>query len=553
MLQKLSINNYAIIDRLELTPDKRLSILTGETGAGKSIIVGALSLILGERADTSVLINKDEKCIVEAVFDVKGNAAFLNALAVEDLDDEQQCIVRREINIKGKSRAFINDTPVRLDVLNKLTSMLVDLHQQFDHLALESEYFQLDVIDAIADNIELRKEFKEVYSQYKSTQKELEALLKKKEDWQRESDYKQYLYNELVEASFKENEIEDAELKLKTVNKAEEVQQVVHATVQYLQEGEQPIVNELQRLCKQLEVIVEVFPEAKEVLDRLNAAQIELDDIAGEINLLGSRFDVDEEEIQLLNDRVDIGYKLQKKHHVNSTNELIEITQQLEKELQSGLDIDTDIAELGVLQKDLLDKLQNIGNRLSENRAKYATSFAEDVNKLLALVGMPNAIFSVGIAKKETPSAFGFDEIQFYLDANKSGKSQAIHKAASGGEMSRIMLCIKSLTAQVMDMPTLIFDEVDMGISGEAAKQVGLLLSSLSQHHQIICITHQPQVAARGDYHLYVYKEAGEDKRINTKVKEIEGDERVRIIAQMLDGDDPSKVAIQNAKALIRA
>lgn len=553
MLQKLSINNYAIIDHLELTPDRGLNILTGETGAGKSIIVGALSLILGERADTSVLINKEKKCIVEAVFDVTGNKKFLQALVENELDDEEFCIIRREINPKGKSRAFVNDSPVKLNVLNSLTSQLVDLHQQFDHLALESEYFQLNVLDAISGNMPQRNQFGSVFRQYQSVIKDLNELVARKEDWQKESDYKQYLYNELSEADFQENEIEEAEQKLKAANKAEEVQQAVFSAVQFLNEGEQPVINELQRIYKQLTDVADVIPDAQQTLDRLNASIIELEDVAGEILLLNDRFDLDEEQLQLLNDRVDIGYKLQKKHHVNSTNELLEIAGKLEVELQSGLDIDADIAELKAKEKEVLAELRNIGGELSARRLKHAKSFSADVNRLLALVGMPNAEFSVEVLKQDRPDTYGFDRVNFYLDANRSGVAQPIYKAASGGEMSRIMLCIKSLTARVIDLPTLVFDEVDMGISGEAAKQVGQLLADLSERHQIVCITHQPQVAAKGNYHLYVYKDADSDKRINTKVKVLAEEERVEVIAKMLDGDNPSDVAVKNAKKLIRA
>lgn len=550
MLQKLTISNYAIIDHLAVQPTPRLNIVTGETGAGKSIILGALSLILGDRADTSVLINKDEKCVVEALFDVKGNAAFKAALEEEELDNEDQCIIRREINTSGKSRAFINDTPVKLDVLNRLTSLLVDLHQQFGHLAFDDSHFQMDVLDAVAGNGALRKEYSIAYAAYKSVSRKLQALKAQKAEWQKESDYKQYLLDELVEAAFKEDEIEQADLQLKQLAHAERITQVLQESIQNLDEGERPLVNEIKRILQQLESIAEIMPAAKSVTERLNAVHVELKDIAGEVELLADNVTIDAEQMQQLQAKIDIGYKLLKKHGVQTTAELLAIQQQLNTELQASLDIEDAInAEEKKLQE-LLQQLLAIAGRLSATRTQHAKTFATEVNKLLVLVGMPNAVFSVVVDKKSEPAELGMDEVQFYLDANKSGRPLPVHKAASGGEMSRIMLCIKSLTAKAMHLPTLIFDEVDTGVSGEAAKQVGLLLHRLAQYHQVICITHQPQVAARGDNHMYVYKK-DEKGRITTRIKILEGEDRIVAIAKMIGGEQPGQAALQNARELV--
>ncbi len=550
MLQKLTISNYAIIDHLAVQPAPRLNIVTGETGAGKSIILGALSLILGDRADTSVLINKDEKCVVEALFDVKGNAAFKTALEEEELDNEDQCIIRREINTSGKSRAFINDTPVKLDVLNRLTSLLVDLHQQFGHLAFDDSHFQMDVLDAVAGNSALRKEYSIAYAAYKSVSRKLQALKAQKAEWQKESDYKQYLLDELVEAAFKEDEIEQADLQLKQLAHAERITQVLQESIQNLDEGERPLVNEIKRILQQLESIAEIMPAAKSVTERLNAVHVELKDIAGEVELLADNVTIDAEQMQQLQAKIDIGYKLLKKHGVQTTAELLAIQQQLNTELQASLDIEDAInAEEKKLQE-LLQQLLAIAGKLSATRTQHAKTFAAEVNKLLVLVGMPNAVFSVVVDKKSEPAELGMDEVQFYLDANKSGRPLPVHKAASGGEMSRIMLCIKSLTAKAMHLPTLIFDEVDTGVSGEAAKQVGLLLHRLAQYHQVICITHQPQVAARGDNHMYVYKK-DEKGRITTRIKILEGEDRIVAIAKMIGGEQPGQAALQNARELV--
>lgn len=551
MLQKLSISNYAIIDQLEVQPAAGLNIVTGETGAGKSIILGALSLILGERADTSVLINKDEKCVVEALFDVKGNEVFEAALRDEDIDYEEVCIIRREINTSGKSRAFINDTPVRLDVLNRLTTLLVDLHQQFDHLSLDDSHFQMDVLDAVAGNGALRKEYSGYYAQYKTVSKKLQELQARKAEWQKESDYKQFLLDELNEAAFATEEIEHAEQQLKQLTHAERILQVLHEAGYVLTEGEQPLVNEIKRLLQQLESIAELMPGVKEVATRLNSLHIELKDIADEVDALTGNVNVDEEQMQKMQERIDLGYKLLKKHAVQSTNELLDIQEQLSKDLQASLDIEEEIAATQREKEHLYTQLSATAAKLSAARGKQAIAFSAEVNKLLKLVGMPNALFAAEVKKKEQPGALGMDDVQFYLDANKSGKPLPVHKAASGGEMSRIMLSIKSLTAKAMHLPTLIFDEVDTGISGEAAKQVGILLKNLSQYHQVICITHQPQVAARGSHHLYVYKLAEKNKPITTRVAVLSGEERVIAIAKMIGGEEPGQAALQNARELM--
>lgn len=553
MLQKLTINNYAIIDHLVVAPTAGLNIVTGETGAGKSIILGALSLILGERADTTVLINKDEKCIVEALFDVKGNETFKAAIAEEELDYEDQCIIRREISTSGKSRAFVNDTPVRLNILNRLTSLLVDLHQQFDHLALDDSHFQMDVLDAVAGNGVLRKQYSACYTEYKLVAKKLQTLKLQKAEWQKESDYKQFLLDELLEVAFAEEEIEQADQQLKQLTHSERIIQVLQESVTVLNEGELPLVNELKRLLQQLESISALMPNVKEVAERMNSVHIELKDINDELETIAGNITIDEEEIQRLQDRVDIGYKLLKKHSVQTTNELLKIQDELNKDLQASLDIEDAIADTERNLEELHTQLMGIADKLSASREKQAILFSAEVNKLLALVGMPNALFIVQVDTRATPGEYGMDNVQFYLDANKSGKQLPVHKAASGGEMSRIMLCIKSLTAKAMHLPTLIFDEVDTGVSGEAAKQVGILLNSLAQYHQVICITHQPQVAAKGTNHMYVYKQAESTGRITTRVSILTKDERVLAIAKMIGGEEPGKAAMQNAKELMTA
>lgn len=550
MLQKLAIHNYAIIDHLVLEPDAHLNTVTGETGAGKSIILGALSLILGDRADTSVLINKDEKCVIEAYFDVKDNPDFRKALLAAELDDDTQCIIRREINASGKSRAFINDTPVTLNTLNELTSLLVDLQQQFGHLALQEDNFQMDVVDAVAQNMGLRKEYNTLYNNYRKLTQELSSLKQQQAQFQKEADYKKFLYDELELAAFKENEIEEAEQQLKQMAHAERILNTLQTARIALEEGEQPLLNELKRVGQQMQSIADVMPEISALQERMASSLAELKDIAGELEGLENKVNLDPALMLQLQERIDTGYKLLKKHALQNTCDLVALQAQLADELKTSFDLEDRINALTKETETVFTDVIAKAEKLSAARKKTIPQIVKRVNELLTLVGMPNAQIQIAQKKTEQPSATGTDEVHFLLDANKSGQFLPIHKAASGGEMSRIMLCIKSLTAEAMQLPTLIFDEVDTGISGEAAKQVGILLQQLGAHHQVICITHQPQVAAKGNRHFYVFKEA-QKGRIITQVRILQPEERILAIARMIGGEQPGDAAMQHAKELV--
>ena len=550
MLVKLIIRNYAIIDYLEFLPDVHLNTITGETGAGKSIILGAFSLILGERADTSVLINKEEKCVVEAHFNVTGNEELNGALQAADIDTDTTCIIRREISSSGKSRAFVNDTPVNLTTLNELTTLLVDLHQQFGHLAFEDDHFKIDVLDAIAKAQNTKSAYVASYHNHKKIAQQLAECINKQAQSQKEADYKQFLFDELVQADFKEEEIEHAGQQLKQMGSAERITAVLQAGITLLEEGEQPVNNELKRIGQQLQGIVDVMPEVAPLQERLTSAWAELKDIAAEFEVLEGKVSIDQGAMILLQERIDLGYKMLKKHGPQTTQQLLELKEQLAEELKATTDLGNMAERLAKEETLLLAKMMAEGDNLSKLRTGTAPDIVARMNELLPLVGMPNARFDIKI-KKQKPSVNGIDDVQFLLDANKSGQFLPLEKAASGGEMSRIMLCIKSLTAKAMHLPTLIFDEVDTGISGEAARQVGVLLRDLSKYHQVICITHQPQVAARGSRHFYVYKDESKDGRINTRIRTLKQDERVLAIAQMIGGEQPSEAALQNARELV--
>lgn len=551
MLQKLSIRNYAIIDHLNLLPDPQLNTVTGETGAGKSIILGALSLILGDRADTSVLINKEEKCVVEASFDVAHNATFREALRAEELDEEPLCLIRREIAVSGKTRAFINDTPVTLATLNKLTSLLVDLHQQFDHLALQNDAFQLDVLDAVARAGAQGEAYTILFNKFRKTGNELSKLIAEQSQWQKDADYKQFLLDELDQAAFKPEEIENAESQLKSMTHAERIQVVLSGARTLLDSGEQPLISELRKTIQQLQGIGEWMPASTAVTERLNSAWEELKDICHELGHLEESVNLDAGLMNELQERMDLGYRLFKKHGVSDTAGLLALQAGLREGLKASMNAADRIEGLRNELTKLEAEVLSAAGELSAMRRGVAPEIASQVTALLGLVGMPNARFEIQIDDAAEPGPRGKDIVRFMLDANKSGRFAPIHKAASGGEMSRIMLSIKSLTAKAMELPTMIFDEVDTGISGEAARQVGILLRQLAEYHQVICITHQPQVAARGSRHFFVYKDATASGRITTKVRTLEGDDRVVAIARMIGGEQPSRAAMENAKELV--
>lgn len=551
MLQKLIIRNYAIIDHLVVEPDAGLNIVTGETGAGKSIILGALSLILGARADTSVLIRKSEKCVVEAFFDVEGNNTFLEALRQAELDEDTQCIIRREISSAGKSRAFVNDTPVTLAVLNQLTSLLVDLHQQFDQLDIRNEQFQLDVLDAVAQNAAKLAEYRQQYRAYRGAEQRLTGYTARQAQLRQESDYKQYLLDELLRADFRAGEIEEADQQLRTMTHAERIREVLQTSRFTLDEGETPLLGELKRLSQQLQSISGLMPDIQLLADRILSARAELQDVADELQRYEDKVLLDPEQMERLRERIDLGYKLLKKHDAPDTAGLLAIQAQLEADLQETNDLDEQIRQCREEYERLDRELRATAADLSARRNEAAGGFSEEVSRLLASVDMPGARFAVSVQPASEPALSGMDEVQFLLDANRSGQLLPVYKAASGGEMSRIMLAVKSLTARAMDMPVLIFDEVDTGISGEAARQVGNLLRGLSRYHQVICITHQPQVAAKGTRHFYVYKESGNDQQIHTRLRVLAPGERVDAIARMIGGDEPGEAVLQHVRELV--
>ena len=549
MLHKLHIQNYAIIDDLVIDFSQNLNIITGETGAGKSILMGALNLILGQRADSAVLQDKLKKCIVEGFFIIKDNEAVKTFFLENELDPEEEILLRREIAANGKSRSFINDTPVNLSQLKELAVLLVDLHQQFDTLELGSENFQRDVLDALADNGNLLQQLKEKFGEYSTAKNKLEALLQQQAVANKELDYNRFLFDELEELSLKENELEDLDAELKLLNNAESIKQQLSSIYFDMKDSEQPIVPHLKSLLQKINSLQAYHPEINGLHERMNSSLIELQDIADELERIDATIHYDAQRIETVNERIATGYKLLKKHNVKETAQLLDIKNELQQKLDAVLNISAAI-EKGEKQTELLhNACIGIAKKISANRITNAKPFAEKVNKLLAQVGMPNAQIKVKIDVAAL-HINGSDEIDFLFDANKSNRFEPLHKVASGGELSRLMLSVKSLVAKKLQLPTLIFDEIDTGISGEAARQVGIIMKDLSTVHQLIAITHQPQIAAKAAAHYFVYKQIVKDK-IVTSIRLLNADERITVIAQMLSGERPTAAALENAREMV--
>ena len=556
MLQKLRIQNYAIIDELTINFSEKLNIITGETGAGKSILMGALDMVLGKRADSAVLKDKQKKCIVEALFVLKNNIAVQNFFSENDLDHEDEILIRREIAANGKSRSFINDTPVNLTQLKELSANLINLHRQFDTQELGTENFQREVMDALADNGSLSAELKGIFLKYTGLKNELEALRLQQSNADKEADYNKFLLEEFNETGLKENELENLDAELKLLSNAEDIKLRLTDIFSPLTEGEQPIAQTLKSLSQKLSSLIEYNPEIEDLQKRLSGAQVEIQDVADELEKINDRIVHDAERINEVNDRLSAGYKLLKKHSVTTTQQLLEIQENLQVKLDAIFNISLAIKEKEKQTEKFFEEATAVAKKISEKRTGQIKPFTQKVNALLAQIGMPNAQIKIDM-QPASLSAHGIDEVNFLFDGNlptgqadKSNRFERLHKVASGGELSRLMLSVKSLVAKKLALPVLIFDEIDTGISGEAAKQVGVIMKELSASHQLIAITHQPQIAAKANAHYFVYKQIVNDT-IETSVRLLNNDERIITIAQMLSGEKPTAAALANAKEMM--
>jgi len=549
MLRKIFIQNFVIIDKLDISFGSEMNVITGETGAGKSILMDALNLLLGQRADSAMLLQQDQKCIIEGLFDLKAHSEINDFLNANDLDSADELVIRREITSNGKSRGFINDTPVNVSQLKQLGTWLVDLHQQFDHLEINSNSFQREVIDAVAGNHALLKSLQQDFKNYTKIRDEWSHLKSEQEKGLRELDYNRHLFEELEQMNLKNGELEEIDATLKMLNNAEAFKSQLSVVYLTLSADEKPILPQLKSLVNTLRSIEKFHPDLALLSERMHAAYVELSDISEDLERIASKVTADPEKMNILNDRLSEGYKLMKKHGVQTTDALIQIMNDLSTRLHDLSHLEIRISELGQQMQIAHTSCIKIASQLSSNRKASLDGFAKKVNQLLHQVGMPNARLRIQLA--DVPlSIFGTDQVEFLFDANKRDKFEPLHKVASGGELSRLMLCVKSLVAKKLEMPTMIFDEIDTGISGEAAKQVGVLLRELSTAHQLITITHQAQIAAKASAHFFIYKEVFEN-RVRTNVRMLNMDERITAIASMLSGEKPTAAAIQNAREMV--
>lgn len=551
MLNRLSIINYALIDSLDIHFDKGLNILTGETGAGKSIILGALSLILGQRAESQYFFNQDRKCVIEGYFDIEAYE-LKEFFRLQDLDYEPETIIRREINSDGKSRAFVNDTPVTLQVLRTLAEKLIDIHSQHATLQLNTSSFQLFVLDSVAQNQAIRQAYTQQFHAYKKTLARLSALRTAAQQANAEADYHQYLYDELAAANLDADEQERLESEQQQLEHAEEIKRGLLGAVYALQDQEVNALGLVKEAMQQLQQAERYLPALVEQVTRLQSSLIELKDLGEELSRAEQEVMVDEGRLAEVNERLSLLYALQQKHHVAGTAELITLREELHGKLQA---LSNDEAEIHRLTEEVETgkaALVQLAAQLSDSRKAAIPRVEEAAGRILHAVGMPHGVLQIALrllgddGMKES----GGDDVQFLFTANKGQDPQPVGKVASGGELSRLMLAVKSLVAQTSALPTIIFDEIDTGISGEVALRVGEIMEVLAGNMQVIAITHLPQIAARGKTHFKVYKTESAGKTI-TNMAPLAPDDRVLEIAQMLSGAEPGEAAIQHAAALL--
>ncbi len=549
VLKRLHIRNYALIDELEIQFSDRLTIITGETGAGKSILLGALGLIMGDRADTKVFYNDAEKCVVEAFFDVS-EYDLKEFFDENELDYDHEVVIRRELSPAGKSRAFVNDTPANNQVLQRLTENLVDLHQQFDTLDIHNVNFQLRMIDALADNNLLIKEYQQGYRKYALDKKRLAELIERSQNGAREMEFLRFQLEELQQAALQEGEQEQLEGELAQLTNAEDIKRNYGAAYNHLADSEMNLVGQLQELNRSLAPTRKLSPQLAGISERLDAILVDLQDVAKDCERIAEGTEYDPQRIGEVQERLNVLYKLQKKHGAGSVIELLDIQNNLESQTAGFTNLDQEIAALEQAIAAQEKSLRTQAATLSQRRKSVPASFEERVQAMLTQLSMPHAQLKVDISALQQLGPTGLDEVQFLFATNVGARFLPIKDVASGGELSRLTLCAKSLVADAIPLPTLIFDEIDSGISGDVSLKMGMILKELSSRHQVISITHTPQIAARADAHYFVYKKV-DGQRTVTNIRKLEPDERVRSIAVMLSGNPPSDSALATARELV--
>jgi len=549
LLASISIKNYALINELHIDFSSGLSIITGETGAGKSILLGALGLVLGNRADSSTLKNTTRKCIVEAILSVE-KYNLQDFFETEDIDYEINTIIRREILPSGKSRAFVNDTPVTLSVLTALRSKLIDIHSQHQTLQVSDQQFQFQLLDAFANNESKLASYQRGLTQYTSEKKKLEEILQAQREANLQYDYNSHLYNELLEANLVEDEQEALEEKLEKINNVEEIKQNLSEALQLTTDDTIGIQNLLYSLENKLTKIAPYSKEYQELSERISSVKIELDDIVSELESANEQVDFNPLEATQLNDRLQLIYNLQKKHYVNSISALLLILEELSTKVSTVENAEQRLLDQETIVTEIANKLDAIALKISEARKRIITTVSKQLEAILDNLGMSHARFQIQNNITEHYYKNGKDVLSFLFSANKGGQFGELKKVASGGELSRIMLAIKKVMSENSQLPTIIFDEIDSGVSGEISNKMAHIMSQMSQQMQVITITHLPQIAAKGNQHYKVYKEEL-NNTTTTSLKQLSEDERIVEIAEMLSGKNISDSALTHARELL--
>ena len=549
MLVSISIKNYALINELHIDFSSGLSIITGETGAGKSILLGALGLVLGNRADSSSLKNTTTKCVVEAIISID-TYSLQDFFETEDIDYESNTILRREILPSGKSRAFVNDTPVTLLVLTALRARLIDIHSQHQTLQVSDQKFQFQLMDAVANNESKLAFYKSGLASYTKEKKRLEEIQLAQREASLQYDYNSHLYNELLEAKLLEDEQELLEEKLDKINNVEEIKQNLSEALQLTTDENIGIQNLLFSLEQKLAKIASYSGEYQELLDRISSVKIESDDIIGEIETAYESVDFNPTEAEQLNDRLQLIYNLQKKHYVNTISELLTIQSELFKKVNTVENAEQSLLDQETIVKGIANKLDAVALKISDARSKIILKLSKQLADILADLGMPHARFQIKNTLSENYYKNGKDSLEFLFSANKGGQYGELKKVASGGELSRVMLAIKKILSENSQLPTIIFDEIDSGVSGEISNKMAHIMSQMSQKMQVITITHLPQIAAKGNQHYKVFKEEV-NNITTTNLKQLSEDERIVEIAEMLSGKIISDSALTHARELL--
>ncbi len=556
MIRHLHIENYALIEHLDLDLHMGFSVITGETGAGKSIIIGAIGLLMGQRADSRAIKAGAKRCVVEIEFDVK-NYGMESFFEENDLDyDDGCCIIRRELTAAGKSRAFINDTPVPLSLLKEIGEVLIDVHSQHKNLLLAKENFQMSTLDVLAQNDSLLAEYKSKYAEYKQLKRDLEAAVANAKTSKEEEDFLRFQLDQLADADLRDGEQEALEEEQDKLEHAEEIKTSLYGASGSLQsDGDSAdVLSLIKQGISELHSISSVYPAANEMAERMDSCYIELKDVAGELEGMADDVEYNPQRLEQVNDRLNTIYTLEKKHDVETVAELLSLQKELEDKLQVIDGSDEYVEHLRMEVEVSRAEALVVAEKLSASRVKAARQMESDMREKLLPLGMPNVQFRCDVIPDEaTLSATGYDQVQFLFNANKSGELKPVSQVASGGEIARVMLAIKALIAGAVKLPTIIFDEIDTGVSGSVAEKMALMMRDMGQQNrQVISITHLPQIAACGSHHYKVYKEDTDDATVS-HIVELSEKERVEELAHMLSGETLTQAAIDNARALIES